>query len=208
MAIRQIAHSRTAAVVAGATVLVSLGGVSGAFAATQITSHDIKDQTIQKRDIGGDAVGSKEVTDSTLGMRDLNQHTNDKINQPGPRGPEGPRGPKGDPGVADPVTDGPYTTTWEGDNGATLQTATVKCDEGKVAIGGGFSGQGGADDTGTEADKDLQITASYPYTDDYQPVNDRGSFVPNEWVVKGFNNGNTPHIVRPWVTCADVAQTK
>lgn len=46
MGFREIAHSRTGAVIAGATVLVTLGGVGGAVAAGQIISSDIKDQTI------------------------------------------------------------------------------------------------------------------------------------------------------------------
>ena len=97
-------HSRTGAVLVGSTALIALGGVGGAVAAGQITSRDIKDQTIHQRDIGGDSVGSDEVKNDTLGMRDLNGYTQDKINQPGPRGAKvergkpGPAGPPGPPG--------------------------------------------------------------------------------------------------------------
>ncbi len=100
MAITEIVHSRTGAVIAGATVLVTLGGVGGAFAAGQITSSDIKDQTIQKRDVGDDAIGSSETLDGSLGMRDLNDYTQGKINEPGPAGPQGPAGPAGPAGEA------------------------------------------------------------------------------------------------------------
>jgi len=31
-----------------------------------------------------------------------------------------------------------------------------------------------------------------------------GSFVPNGWLVEGFNTGNTDLIVQPWVICAAV----
>ena len=51
MGIKEIVHSRTGAVVAGAAVLVTIGGVGGAVAAGQITSSDIRDQTIKQRDI-------------------------------------------------------------------------------------------------------------------------------------------------------------
>lgn len=122
----------------------------------------------------------------------------------GPIGPQGIAGPQGAPGLANLTVDGPYTSTWVGDGGATLQSAVVKCDAGKAVVGGGFSGQGGADDLGTAVDKDIQVVASVPYTDDYQPINGRGSFVANEWIVKGFNTGSTDQIVRPWVVCATV----
>lgn len=106
------------------------------------------------------------------------------------------------PRMLNPVTDGPYTTTWKGDSGASLQEAVVKCDSGKIAVGGGFSQQGGSDDLGG-TNKDIQITVSTPYTDNYQPVNSRGSLKPNEWIVKGYNNGTTDAVIRPWVTCVD-----
>ena len=101
MTVRGLVNSRTGAVIGGAMVLVTLGGVGGAFAATQITSRDIKDETIQKRDIGSSAVGSDEVRNGTLGLLDFNSFTQDQINQPGPQGatgPAGPAGPKGDRG--------------------------------------------------------------------------------------------------------------
>lgn len=95
-------NSRTGAVIAGATVLATLSGVEGAVAAGQITSWDIKDQTIKKRDIGPGAVGSNEVRNGTVLMRDFSSYVQDRINQPGPQGetgPMGPQGPKGDTGA-------------------------------------------------------------------------------------------------------------
>jgi hypothetical protein len=97
MTIRWV-NGRTSAVVGGAMVLVTLGGVSGAVAATQITSRDIKDQTIQKRDIGRGAVGSDEVLNGSLGLLDFNTRTRTWLNEhgkPGPRGPQGETGPAG-----------------------------------------------------------------------------------------------------------------
>jgi hypothetical protein len=106
MSIRKIVHSRTGAVIVGATVLMTLGGMGGAVATGQITSRDIKDGTIQKRDIGQGAVGSYEVRDGTLAWRDLNQVTKNRIRnlgktgEAGPQGPQGEKGDKGDPGPA------------------------------------------------------------------------------------------------------------
>jgi len=125
--IREFVHSRTGAVIAGSTVLVTLGGVGGAFAAGQIRSSDIKDQTIMRRDIGAGGVGSSEVKDQsikrrdigrggvgssevkngTLGMRDLNDATKSKINEggsglpglPGADGAAGADGADGAPGL-------------------------------------------------------------------------------------------------------------
>jgi hypothetical protein len=103
MSIRQIVHSRTGAVIVGATVLMTLGGVGGAVAAGQITSRDIQDGTIQKRDIGKGAVGSYEVRDGTLGWRDLNQVTKNRIQNLGTAGGTGPQGPPGEKGDAGPA---------------------------------------------------------------------------------------------------------
>lgn len=147
--------------------------------------------------------------------------------EPGKAGPKGATGPKGDrglPGLANVETDGPYpgrpdpqnnlhgaagdqsTAMWAADG--TLQTSWVMCAPGKVALGGGF----GQDDVQTS---DLRIVTSSPveiangktYFDDpsvYQPIDPEGSFVPNGWIVQGYNLGTVPLIVRPWVVCATV----
>src|SRR6478672_8456621 len=118
MNVREMVTGRTGAVIGGAMVLVILGGVGGAVAGTQITSRDIQDETIQKRDIGSGAVGSDEVRNGTLGLLDFNAFTRDRINQPGPQGETGPAGPKGDKG--DPGATGPQGPAGpKGDPGAT-----------------------------------------------------------------------------------------
>lgn len=217
----KVMHSRTGAVLAGAGALILLGGVGGAAARDYVTSPEIKDQTVKSRDIAAGGVGHSELRDSSVGWGNINQETQDYIDnhagkqgpkgEQGPRGEQGPqgeRGPKGEPGqdgVAGLTTDGPYDQTWQGDNGASLQQAVVKCDPGKHAIGGGFSVFGGADDNSPspEAGKKIQVIASYPYTTNYESINDRGSFKADEWIVKGFNHGSDDMIVRPWVVCAD-----
>ena len=183
-------RKRRVALVGGAVALAFVFTGGGAVAATLITSADIKDETIRSRDIRTNAVGKSEIRDGAVGYRELNQFARNKIARLASHG------------LSHLVTDGPYTTTWVGDSGATLQTAIVKCDPGYYATGGGFSGAGGDLDTGTTAYKDLQVIASYPYADPVVSVNARGSIRPNEWVVRGFNNGTTDLIVRPWVTCA------
>src|SRR5262245_45118668 len=61
-----IALGRVGAVVAGASVLVILGGAGGAIAGSLITSANIKDETIKARDIGPDAVTRSEVRNGAL----------------------------------------------------------------------------------------------------------------------------------------------
>lgn len=76
---KNLFRNRTVAVVAGASILVSLGGVGGAVAGGMVTSSDIKDGTIRAVDIATGAIRGPEVMDDSLGLRDLNQYTNDKI---------------------------------------------------------------------------------------------------------------------------------
>ena len=78
----------TIAVGVTAAMLVGLGGVGGAVAADLIGSKDIRNNSIR----------SVDVKDGGLGLRDLNQHTKNKINQPGPAGEDGDKGDKGDKG--------------------------------------------------------------------------------------------------------------
>jgi hypothetical protein len=180
-------QKRNLALVAGAAALAVVFASGGAVAASLVTSADIKDQTIRSVDIHADGVGKSEIRDAGVGTRELTQSVRDQMAF----------------GLSHLVTDAPYTTTWTGDSGAALQTATVKCDAGYFAVGGGFSGAGGdAQDTGGAEYKDVQVVASFPYADPAVGVNARGSIRPNEWVLKGFNNGTTDLVVRPWVTCA------
>lgn len=114
-------------------------------------------------------------------------------------------------------SDGPYpsatqlqdgansTAKWAGDEGQELHKSWVKCPDGKVAVGGGFSRA----DEGTEAFKGLQIVTSSPAQVEgnklsYSPIagDTDGSFKPNAWLVEGFNkNASGELIVRPHVVC-------
>jgi hypothetical protein len=189
-------QKRNLVLVAGAATLAVVFAGGGAVAASLITSADIKDQTIRSVDIHANAVGKSEIRDEAVGYRELTQVARNRIAN------------LASFGLSHLVTDGPYDHgDWVGDSGATLQTAIVKCDPGYFATGGGFSGNGGVSDpdvgdTGTVADAKLQIVASYPYVDPSASINSNGSIRPNEWVVRGFNNGTAPLVVRPWVTCA------
>jgi len=151
----------------------------------------------------------------------------------GDKGDKGDRGDRGErgPGISNLLADGPYpgatqlsgypggransTAEWVGDSGVTLQQSWVRCGPGHVAISGGFSRA----DEGPVAEHGLQIVTSSPAQIDkdgnvvsltggagFVPSGDpAGSFVPNGWLVEGYNNNAGGQlIVRPWVICACV----
>jgi Collagen triple helix repeat (20 copies) len=145
----------------------------------------------------------------------------------GPKGETGDTGPQGPPGLSNVETDGPYpggdipplnsdaagyqsTSKWANDG--TVQQSWVVCPAGKVALGGGFGPNGDLSTAPNDASGDVKIISSAPVeftenasgTWNYQPIDDEGSFVPNGWLVQGFNSSAQPVVVRPWVICATV----
>jgi hypothetical protein len=193
-----IRKNRVAAVAVGAIVLVGFSSM-GAVAGTFITGAQIKDQTIRSNDIATGGVGTSEIRDESILTRDLSQATMDAL-----KGQTGKAGKDGKDGVTNLIAGAGYLTTWEGDKGANLQTVREECPAGQYALGGGFSTWGGDKDLGGD-NKNIQVTVSAPYFEGaYVPVDDAGNFRPTEWVVKGYNNGETNQIVRAWVTCAKV----
>ena len=99
MTIREMLNSRTGAVVGGAMVLVTMGGVGGAFGGgadhVPATSRTRPSRSVTSP---AGAVGPSEVLDGTLGLRELTARPapRARINpQSGPAGPQG--GPAGSP---------------------------------------------------------------------------------------------------------------
>jgi hypothetical protein len=105
-------RSRTTSVAVGAVLLVGLGGVGGAVAASQIGSKDIRDggvhtvdlakQAVTAKKIKAGAVRSKTLKDGAVAPSDLSAAVQDLIaaavtGPAGPEGPEGPAGPAGGP---------------------------------------------------------------------------------------------------------------
>ncbi|MPY77995.1 MAG: hypothetical protein GEV04_05760 [Actinophytocola sp.] len=212
--IRGLGRSRATAAIAGGALVVLLSGGT-AVAASKIGTDDIRDYAITKQKMKRDSVGSWEAKNRSLtggdlrldsvGQRVFTPHLRDLVNQTGIKNLE---------------SDGPYpgaTQLQEGDNSTSMWTADdtfqkswVQCAEGKTAIGGGFSRA----DEGPAAYKGLQIVTSQPVQIEngdpttYNPIEDDpdGSFVPNGWLVEGFNNGSTDLIVRPHVICTELPQ--
>ena len=146
----------------------------------------------------------------------------------GDTGAKGDTGPQGPPGVSALETDAPYpgrpdpqnnlsgdqgdqsTAAWSHDG--TLQTSWVMCAPGKVALGGGF-GQNDvqSDQLVIVTSSPVQVENGKTYFDDpsvYKPIagDPVGSFVPNGWIVQGYNHSGQDLIVRPWVICAKVTK--
>ena len=117
---RNFFRSRTVAIVAGAALLVTLGGVGGAVGAKLVTSADIKDQTIKKVDIAKNGVGGSEVKDRSLKVKDLSNDARTKLKgnsgPAGARGPQGPSGPAGPPGTG---------ATYQGANWSIIDRNTI-----------------------------------------------------------------------------------
>jgi hypothetical protein len=189
MQVNKLARSRAGAIIGGATVLVTLGGVGGAVAAGQIGSRDIRDGGVHSVDIHDQAVTNSKLAPSVLGKF---QH---RLEADGPY-----------PGLTQLQQGANSTQQWVGDTGATLQQSWVKCAPGKRAVGGGF----GQWDYSAATVRNLQIVTSAPATirdgkivDTPIPGDPDQSIRPNGWVVEGFNNNASTDVsVRPWVVCA------
>ena len=111
-------------------------GVGGASAAGLIGSKDIKDNSIK----------SVDVKDKTLQKRDIDPDLVATFKKPGP---QGERGKPGKDGVANPSAAGAgYETVWpaDGEIHETIET----CAEGEYITGGGYSTWGGAGLTPTK----------------------------------------------------------
>jgi hypothetical protein len=189
MQFNRFTRSRVGAVVGGATVLVTLGGVGGAVASGQIGSADIRDGGVHNVDIHDHAVTSSKLSQGVLG-RFLHQ-----LEADGPY-----------PGLTQLDEGANSTHEWVADSGVALQQSWVRCAPGKRAVGGGY----GQWDYGPDVVKNMQIVTSVPATikngrivDTPIPGDVDQSIKPNGWLVEGFNNNATTAVsVRPWVICA------
>lgn len=218
-----------AAVATTAVLFASGGAVAGAL----ITSADIKDNTVKSIDLkDGKAVGEADLKPQLAAKVNAagQPGTQGPAGPAGPKGdagaqgPAGPAGAKGDAGPAGPKGDaGPagadgadagiaavgagYNDTWAaGSYGESIET----CADGEYVTGGGYSMWGGYPthggyDLGGE-NLDIQVTVAAPYiSGEYVPISDTDSrFYADQFVVRGFNHGDTDQIVRAWANCAPI----
>lgn len=175
------------------------------------------------------SVASPQIVDNSIITNDLHPSVRAKLDAvgTGEQGPAGPAGPKGDtgpagaqgaPGLSELEADGPYpgstklqdfpgngsnsTAKVPGDEGAAAHTVWVKCAEGKVALGGGFTL---AADASLAAKKAVQVVSSEAIGEAIEG-DAAGSVLPIGWQVEVINNSASDVTVRPWVTCAKVAK--
>ena len=87
--------SRAGAVVAGAAVLAAVGGVGGAAAAGQIGSLQIRDHSIQSKDMRWGAVQSRQILNGSINKVDLSKSVQALLGVPGPAGATGAKGDTG-----------------------------------------------------------------------------------------------------------------
>jgi hypothetical protein len=185
----QFANGRTASVVAGASVLVLLGGVGGAVAANTVGSQDIRNGAVRSIDVRNDNLRGVDIKDGSLGFRDFNDWTQNRIDaanrgERGPRGFQGetgPQGPKGDTGPAGPAG----SNGAPGEDGVSgYKVFTSVQDFGPGGIGGAWCGAptanttdqgwavlgGGAKLTAADIEAGVVVASSWPnLTDSKNP---------------------------------------
>lgn len=201
-----------------------------------LTSRHLVDHTIQAHDLSGSLIASLKTPgaagpqgavgpqgpkgDSVVGPRGATGAKGDK----GDTGDKGATGAQGPPGLSNVEADGPYpsltqlgdypnagensTAAWA--SGDSLQQSWVMCAPGKVAVGGGF----GQDDVQTDkltivTSTPVQIEEGKTFLENpaiYKPIDAEGSFVPNGWLVQGYNHSGADLVVRPWVICGTVTK--
>jgi hypothetical protein len=112
--------------------IIALGSLAGAHAAGQITSPQIKDDTVAGRDVRNGSLRASKVALGTLRPRDFTGDPTGPVGPDGDPGPDGTvQGPAGFRGVSYAVGDPVDVTGFE--------TVVATCPEGTKAIGGGTS---------------------------------------------------------------------
>lgn len=201
---------RYADVAATLALVIATGGTS--YAAVVVTSANIKDETVQSRD----------VRNGTLKLSDINDTAEAQLRgKVGPRGPAGPRGLPGEPGEPGeqglpgeqgepgeqgiPGTNGVsglvYTRTQVSGTAAAPITAEAACPAGKKVVGGGFSTNAGSM---IAAARDSQPTIYLPGV---SPDFPDGAEVWHVSAAIANRNGNdlaTPWYLDAWAACASV----
>ena len=157
-------------------VVAALTSAATAGAAAVITGAQIKNASVTGKDIKDKSLTKKDFKGSVRGPRGL----------PGPQGVQGAQGPKGDSGA----------TTVRVRKAAGFDRATVECQPGERATGGGAHSVNGF------------IWASAPAAnpaviDTVAPLTLQG-YMPTSWTAAadGAEPPGTPADVTVWVVCA------
>jgi len=97
------ARSRGVLVLATAAVL-AVGAGSGAVAGSLITGKDIKNQSVEGKDLARGSVTTAKVKNKTLKLKDLSAEVTAKLGTQGPAGPKGATGAQGPQGASGTAT--------------------------------------------------------------------------------------------------------
>ncbi|RKQ86758.1 hypothetical protein C8N24_4773 [Solirubrobacter pauli] len=117
------------------TIAVVLGMGGSAIAASQITSAQIKDGTIQAKDIKRGAIGTAQLSSA---VKDNLTGGDGFTGATGPAGPAGPAGPPGAPGLAG--VERVESIHFSLAPGQFSPNVTANCSPGKVVVGTGYYG--------------------------------------------------------------------
>lgn len=179
-----------AMVVAGAALLVALGGTSlaavSALPAGSVGTRQLKDHAVTRSKLAGDTVTAAKVANGSLLRVDF---------RPGqlPAGPAGPPGPQGAPGVVGDVFVHSNTVnvpgSVEGNGSYATRAVSVNCGSNEKGITGGTYWSGAADDK-------EQVTV---YS---RPIYDTVSKRVTGWEARGGNDTVPTRVFTVYVVCA------
>ncbi|MGH3501363.1 MAG: hypothetical protein ACRDQA_10820 [Nocardioidaceae bacterium] len=214
----RLISKRTGVVIAAAGV-IGLVGAGGAYAGSQVTSHQIKNQTIHSIDIARGGVGTSEVRNQSVrsediapggvgkseirshavGVDELNKFARSYIQHQAGTGARGPAGQDGTNGVSGYEVVG---RTADSSTATGEQTITTQCAPGKEAMGGGLKAYTPADVTVRQTHpSDITMVPGSK-----GPGNEAGTWYAASWTVSYANAGTSK--VQPYVVCADLADAQ
>jgi hypothetical protein len=195
MNLNPLTRSRTIAVLVGASAL-AVAGTTGAVASSLVTSHDIKDHTIQSVDLGNGAVTHRVIRDGAVRGKDLSESLMNRVE----------RGAAGHP----PLDRAYYSVAFYdvGDTNAGA-IATVACKkETDTAITGGVQVTGigvSQDEINAANQRNTPVSSSFPGRMDWTTNSPKPQRL-DGWIVQfGGNAGQTsdkaPEKVKIWALC-------
>lgn len=191
-------------------------GGGSAYAAAQITSGDIANQTIQSWDVHRGGVKSSEVANQSLHSWDL---APDSVGASEVAEGSIDHSELTDGGVNEEDLSSGVQSKLNSFSGYELigrtadrttvpadgspVTITTECVEGQTAFGGG------AKVTGKDEDAKLQMNQSHPsgiheVSGSETTGNEAGSWIAGSWTVQVTNDGDNTLHVQPYVTCATI----
>lgn len=177
-----------ATVIASVALFVSLGGVG--YAAATIGSAQIKNNSVQGKDIRNGTIKSPDIAKAT---RNALKGKTGPVGPVGATGPRGADGAKGDTGAAGATNVTVVRNSFLVPSGSTAG-ASAECPAGSRATGGGVAAIPAAEND--------TIIASGPTGSDGLFVNTTTGTVPVKWFGRYRNSTIDPVTAYVWAICA------